>query len=187
VQPHVSTDELHKRLNDLGQSPKDNGLLRMIVCRPAEGERRVKEFAELDVMDGLVGDNWKARGSDKTDDGSAHREMQITIMNSRVIDAVAQERDRWALAGDQLYIDLDLSIENLPPGQRIALGTAVIEVTDVPHTGCQKFTERFGHDAIRLVNSPEGRQQRRRGMYVKVIQPGVIRVGDRAIKIAEQQ
>lgn len=184
MQTHVSTDELHKRLESLGQSPKDSGLLQMIVCRPARGERRIVEVAELDVADGLVGDNWKARGSDRTEDGSAHPEMQITVMNSRVVDAVAQERDRWALAGDQLYIDLDLSIENLPTGQRIALGTAILEVTDVPHTGCQKFTERFGHDAIRMVNSPEGRQQRRRGMYVKVIQPGVIRVGDKAIKVA---
>ncbi len=175
--------ELQAELEQLGASPRDNGTLAMIVCRPAEGERLVLERANLDPREGLIGDNWRTRGSKRTEDGSAHPDMQIAMMNSRVIQAVAKDRDRWPLAGDQLFIDLDVSVENLQPGQRIAIGTAVLEITDVPHTGCDKFTARFGHDAIRFVNSPEGRQLRRRGIYARVVQAGTISVGDRISKI----
>src|SRR5260221_12637975 len=184
MQLHVSATEIVERSIDLSGSPQDNGTLQMIVCRPATEERRILESAELDVLNGLIGDTWKVRGSNRTKDDSAHPGMQIAIMNSRVIDLLAQDRDRWALAGDQLFIDFDLSVDNLPIGQRIALGTAILEVTDMLHTGCDKFTARFGHDAIRFVNSPEGRQHRYRGMYVQVIQSGAIRIGDRASKIA---
>jgi len=175
--------ELDAGLAGLGPSPQDDGKLQMIVCRPSVGERRALEQAELDPVNGLIGDNWLARGSKSTEDGRAHPDAQIAIMNSRIIGLLAQDRAYWPLAGDQLFIDLDLSIDNLRPGQRIAIGTAVLEITDVPHTGCAKFTERFGHDAIRFVNSEEGRQARRRGMYGRVVQPGIIRVGDTISKI----
>jgi hypothetical protein len=182
----VPTKDLHTALAELGESPTDHGRVELIVCRPDIGERRVLEQAELDTVQGLSGDNWLARGSRHTQDGSANSEAQITLMNSRVIQAIAQERSRWPLAGDQLYVDLDLSVDNLPPGQRIAVGTAVLEISAVPHTGCAKFTERFGSDAIRFVNSPEGRQQRRRGVNARVIQAGVVRVGDPVAKIDAQ-
>jgi hypothetical protein len=132
----------------------------------------------LDVAAGLVGDNWAVRGSTRTADGSSHPDMQLNIMNARVIDLVAQDRARWPLAGDQLYIDLDLSADNLPPGTRLALGSAVIEVTPEPHTGCQKFVSRFGLDAMKFVNSPTRKELRLRGINARVVQPGVIRVGD---------
>lgn len=180
---HFTTTELQAELAELGDSPRDNGTLEMIVCRTAEGERLVLERADLDPIEGLIGDNWQARGSKRTEDGSAHPDMQITMMNSRVIQALAKDRDRWPLAGDQLFIDLDLSVDNLEPGQRIAIGTAVLEITDIPHTGCEKFTGRYGHDAIRFVNSPEGRHFRRRGIYARVVQAGTIRVGDKVSKI----
>jgi hypothetical protein len=141
------------------------------------------ERADLDPLDGLVGDTWRTRGSKRTEDGRPHEDMQIAIMNSRIIQLLAQDRSRWPLAGDQLFIDLDLRSENMPPGQQFVIGTAVLEITQMPHTGCQKFSERYGRDAIRFVNSAEGRKLRRRGIYAHVIQAGVICQGDAVMKI----
>jgi hypothetical protein len=180
---HLTMTELESGLEALGASPQDKGTLEMIVCRPNVDERRALEQAELSLAEGMVGDNWRARGSKSTEDGSANPEAQITLMNSRAIQVFAGERSQWPLAGDQLFVDLDLSIDNLPPGQRIAIGTAILEISVTPHTGCAKFTERFGSDAIRLVNSPEGKQQRRRGVNARIIQPGTIHVGDVVSKI----
>jgi len=131
-----------------------------------------------DLSDGLVGDNWKARGSRSTPDGSANPDMQLNVMNARVIELLAQSKDRWALAGDQLFVDFDLSETNVPAGTRLAIGKAVIEVTPPPHTGCKKFSARFGVDAMKFVNSPEGKQLHLRGINAKIVQPGIIRVGD---------
>ncbi len=180
---HLTKRELEAGLAEIGESPKDKGTLEMIVCRPDEDERLVLERAELDPTNGLIGDNWRERGSRQTEDGKAHPDMQITLMNSRIIQLLAQDRSRWPLAGDQLFVDLDLSFENLKPGQKISIGTAVLEITDMPHNGCAKFTERYGHDAIQFVNSAEGRQLRRRGIYARVIQHGSISVGDVVSKI----
>ena len=179
----LTMTELEAGQPELAGSPQDRGKLEMIVSRPDIGERVLMERAELRLADGLEGDNWRARGSKSTPDGSANTDAQITIMNSRVIHLLAQDRSRWRLAGDQLFVDMDLSEKNLPAGQRIAIGTAVLEISAVPHTGCEKFTERFGHDAIRFVNSPEGRQMRRRGLNARIIQPGTICVGDMVTKI----
>jgi hypothetical protein len=137
----------------------------------------------LDVNEGLVGDNWKTRSSSRTGDGSAHPDMQLNIMNSRVAALLAQDKNRWQLAGDQLYIDMDITIENLPPGTRLSLGTAIIEVTAEPHTGCNKFSARFGQDAIKFVNSPERKSLRLRGLNARIIQSGTIHVGDVIKKI----
>jgi hypothetical protein len=180
---HLTTEELEAGLETIRQSPKDNGVLQLIVRRSRVGEREVLNEGILDLLEGLVGDNWTTRGSPRTADGSAHPDMQLTIMNSRAIALVAQDDERWPLAGDQLYIDLDLSADNLPPGTRLALGSAVVEVTTEPHTGCQKFVARFGLEAMQFVNSPLGRQLNLRGINAKVVQPGVIRVGDVARKV----
>ena len=183
MQQHLTVIDLEAGLSELGASPQDHGKLEMIVCRPERNERKLLEHAQLDQIEGLVGDNWRARGSSRTEDGSAHPGMQLTLMNSRVIRLLAQERSRWSLAGDQLYVDLDLSVANLRPGQQLAVGSAVLEITDVAHTGCDKFTERYGHEAIRFVNSKEGRSERRRGIYARVIQSGSIAVGDTISKL----
>jgi hypothetical protein len=159
-------------------SPKDEGVLELIVRRPRVDEREVLEEGRLSLVEGLVGDSWKERGSSRTPDGSPHPDMQLNVMNARVLALVAQDRERWRLAGDQLIIDLDLSDENLPAGTRLSLGSAVIEVTDQPHTGCHKFVARFGLDAMRFVNSPAGKRLRLRGLNARVVQPGVIRAGD---------
>jgi hypothetical protein len=179
----MTMQALEAGLDHIRRSPKDGGPLEMIVRRPSVGQRQVLEVAELDLVEGLVGDNWRMRGASNTADGSAHPEMQLNIMNSRTISLVAQARERWQLAGDQLFIDMDLSAENLPPGTRFALGTAIIEVTAEPHTGCRKFKARFGLDAMKFVNSAVGTELHLRGINAKVVQAGVIRVGDRAKKL----
>lgn len=180
---HLTTEELEAGLEDIYLSPKDNGLIEMIVRRPEDEKREVLPEAKLDLTEGLIGDNWKTRGSKKTADGSAHPEMQINIMNSRVVALLAQEKERWQLAGDQLFIDLDLSAENLPAGTRLTLGSAILEITATPHSGCLKFAERFGQDAIKFVNSPLGKELHLRGVNARVIQAGIIQVGDSVKKI----
>jgi hypothetical protein len=179
----LTTEELEAGLGHVLLSPKDEGVLKLIVRRPAVDEREVLEEGELDLAEGLKGDSWKQRGSSRTPDGSAHPDMQLNVMNSRILDLVAQDRERWRLAGDQLIVDMDLSDENLPAGARLALGSAVIEVTEQPHTGCKKFVSRFGEDAVKFVNSPQGKRLRLRGLNAKVVRPGVVRVGDAVRKI----
>ena len=180
---YLSTLELEAGLDEIRRSPKDDGVLDLIVRRPDVGEREVVQEAELDPVEGLVGDNWRRRSSNRSPDGRAHPDMQLNVMNTRVVALVAQDPSRWALAGDQLFVDLDLSDANLPAGTRLALGGAVIEVTAEPHTGCAKFVSRFGVDAMQFVNSPLGRERHLRGINAKVISGGRIRVGDVARKI----
>lgn len=180
---HLSMAELEAGLDRIRQSPKDDGRLEMIVRRPKVNGREVLEEAELDPVVGLLGDNWKDRGSTRTSDGSAHPDMQINVMNSRVIDLIAQDRGRWSLAGDQLFLDLDLSADNLLPGTQLQLGTAVIQVSPQPHLGCRKFVSRFGLDAMKFVNSELGQQLHLRGINARVVKGGVIRAGCTVRKI----
>ena len=180
---HLTTAELEAGLDHIRRAPAEEGTLLLIVRRPGVDERQVIEEGQLDLDLGLVGDNWMTRGSARTHDGSAHPEMQLNIMNARVTELVAQDKERWQLAGDQLYVDLDLSLANLPAGTQLAIGQAVVEVTAIPHRGCQKFTARFGEDAMRFVNSAVGRELNLRGINARVIQPGLIRVGDKVRKI----
>lgn len=179
---HLDLPRLEAGLAAIRLSPADEGRLEMIVRRPAEERREILDEATLDLDLGLVGDNWKTRGSRRMPGGVANPDAQITIMNARLAALVAGERERWALAGDQLYLDLDLSATNLPPGTRLSIGTAVVEITAVPHTGCGKFTSRFGIEAMKFVNSPLGRDMQLRGVNAKVVVPGTVRVGDVARK-----
>ncbi|MEZ4736699.1 MAG: hypothetical protein R3E79_57190 [Caldilineaceae bacterium] len=180
---HLTMAELEAGVEMIRQAPKDGGVLDLIVRRPQSEAREVLTEGQLDLVEGLVGDNWRTRGSSRTADGSAHPDMQLNIMNSRAAALVAQTKERWQLAGDQLFLDMDLSAENLPPGTRLTLGSAIIEVTPEPHTGCKKFVARFGLDAMQFVNSPIGKTLRLRGLNAKVVQPGTIRVGDVARKL----
>jgi len=179
----LDADELEAGLPDILASPKDDGVVRMIVRRPEVDRREVLDAGELDVAEGLVGDNWRTRGSRQTEDGSAHPEMQLNLMNARVIALAAQSEERWALAGDQLFVDLDLGKENLPAGTRLALGTAIIEVTAVPHLGCRKFAARFGVEAMKFANSRRGKRLCLRGINAKVVKPGRVVAGDRIRKV----
>lgn len=175
---HLPPDRLHAGLDHVRATPADEGPVVLVLRRPAPGRRELVDEAALDPAHGVVGDNWRERGSRRTADGAAEPERQLTIMNVRVASLVAGGEERVPLAGDQVYVDLDLSHENLPTGTRLALGTAVVEVTEPPHTGCAKFSQRFGREALRLVNTPEGRAGRLRGMYARIVDPGVVRPGD---------
>jgi MOSC domain-containing protein YiiM len=179
----LSAEELEAGLPEVLRAPRGAGTVELIACRPAEGERTLLEEAELDLELGLVGDMWHRRKSRRTKDGGPNPLAQVTLMNARAADLVAGgDRSRWALAGDQLYVDLDLSEEALPAGTQLAVGTAVLEVTADPHTGCAKFRARFGPASIRFVNGAEWRHLRLRGVNAKVVEPGVVRRGD-AIRV----
>jgi hypothetical protein len=179
---HRTTTELDAALADVLGSPRDGGSLELIVRRPDHFEREVLAEAALDPEVGLVGDNWLARGSRHSEDGTAEVRRQLTLMNARAAALVAVDPDRRALAGDQLYVDLDLGRANLPPGARLRIGDAVLEVSPLPHTGCAKFIERFGRDAGRWVNTGPGREHRLRGMNAVVVEAGTVRIGDRVDK-----
>ena len=165
-----SYTELEAGLAEILLSPRERGSLVMIVRRPQRGEREVLEAAELDVAEGLVGDRWAL--------GKRRRVEQITLMNARLAALIAQTRDRWPLAGDQLYVDFDLSLAHLPPGSRVAIGAAEIEVSPEPHRGCRLFRERYGEDAQRFVNSTNGVAWQLRGINAWVVKSARVRVGD---------
>jgi hypothetical protein len=172
---HLTTEEIESNLVQVLESPKDNGILNLICCRQSENEREVLETGELNIEKGLIGDNWRSRNKNV--------ETQLTIMNSRIVDLIAQDKERWKLAGDQLFVDLNLTDENLPHGTQLQIGSAIIEVTPQPHNGCKKFVERFGIDAMKFVNSPVGKQLHLRGINAKVVQSGTIRQGDVVKKV----
>jgi len=181
-----STDELarlEESLDHIRNALADAGTVELIARRPAEDVREVLTEGRLDTQDGLVGDTWRSRGSRHTPDGGPNPDSQITLMNARAAAAIAGERERWAQAGDQIYVDFDLSLTNLPPGSRIQIGSAVIEFSETPHTGCAKFSARFGNDALRFVNSPAGRELRLRGANCRVVMAGIVRPGDAIRKL----
>jgi hypothetical protein len=181
---HATLAELEAALDRIRESPSNDGVLELIVRRPDVGDREVLESAELDPALGLVGDSWPRRPSRHTLDGSPARWAQVNLMNARVIALLARVKERWPLAGDQLFIDFDLSEANAPPGTQLSIGSAVIEVSAQPHTGCGKFIERFGVDATKFVNSTLGRELRLRGINASVVKAGIVRVGDGVRKLA---
>lgn len=182
---HLPAAALAAGLPHIRRSPRDSGRLDLIVRRPAEDEREVLDEGVLSLADGLVGDTWKVRGSTRTPDGTAHPDMQLNLINARVSSLVAGGGERRPLAGDQLHLDLDLSEDNLPPGTRLQIGSAVIEITEQPHRGCSKFSARFGVEALRFVNSDVGVGLRLRGANARVVVGGVVRVGDTVTKLAQ--
>lgn len=176
---HLTAAELEAGLDEIRRSPKEEGTLALIVRRPQTDAREVLEEGELTLEDGLVGDNWKSRARN----GEPNPDTQLNVMNARAVALISPDRDRWQLAGDQLFLDIDLSDGNLPPGSRLAVGDAVIQVTEVPHTGCKKFVARFGMDAMAFVNSDVGRSLNLRGINARVVKPGAIRTGDAVRKL----
>ena len=175
---HRSESELAARLGEIMASPPDDGRLELIVARPVSEQRELRERSEVTSEAGLPGDRWASTCSRKLPDGRLNPDSQITIMNTRCLAILTDDRARWPLAGDNLLVDFDLSETNLPAGQRLKIGSAILEITPHPHTGCAKFSRRFGEDALKFVNSPEGRKLRLRGLHAQVVQSGTLAVGD---------
>jgi len=180
---HLSLDELNAGLAEILASPKDAGVLRAIVFRPAEGERRDVESCDISLALGVHGDHWAKGCWKSTEDGRPHPDVQICIMNSRCIQLIAEERSNWPPAGDNLFIDMDLTPENMPPGTRLGIGSAVLEITATAHNGCNSFIQRYGRDACVFVNTGEGKRLRLRGIYGRVVQDGLVKVSDRVTKL----
>ena len=181
---HLTLAELTAGLPGILASPADNGILRAIVIRPDKKQRRDLDTCEISLALGTHGDHWAKGCWKSTEDGQPHPDVQICIMNARCIALIAGERERWPLAGDNLFIDLDLTPDNMPPGTRLAIGSAMIEITDTLHAGCASFAERYGRDATIFVNTGEGKKLRLRGIYARVVQDGRITAGDRVVKVA---
>ena len=175
---HRSTAELEAALPHIREAPGSTGTIQLIVRRPGEDAREVLDVAEINDAEGVAGDTWNQRSSPTSADGGPHPDAQITIMSARAAAAVIGPVERWPLAGDQIYADLDISHETLPAGAQLRLGDAILEVTAKPHRGCAKFAARFGRDALRFVNTSEGRDLRMRGVNCRVIHPGTVRPGD---------
>jgi hypothetical protein len=180
---HLGRDELQQGLGEILQSPKDRGTLEAIVIRPETDARASLQRCELSPDGGVHGDNWAKGCWMSLPDGRPHPDVQVAIMNSRTIALIAQDEARWPLAGDNLFVDLDLSVDNLPPGTRLSVGSALLEITEVPHKGCRKFSERFGVEATRFVNSRDGLRLHLRGIYARIVEPGVVAVGDTIAKL----
>ena len=180
---HLSLSELENGLPEILRSPRDRGILRAIVIRPETDVRASLPQCELSPEGGVHGDDWAKGCWMSLPDGRPHPDVQVTIMNARAIALIAEEEARWPLAGDNLLVDLDLSEDNLPPGTRLAIGATLLEITEVPHKGCKKFAARFGVDATRFVNSREGLRLHLRGIYARIVEPGVIAVGDPVQKL----
>lgn len=169
--------DLTTALDHIRQSPTDGGTLELIVRRPSPGTRELLDAGELSTTAGLVGDSWSTRQRVDPD-------MQLNIMNSRMASLLAPDEHGIALAGDNLYVDLELTWRNLPAGTQLRIGdTAVIEVTPAPHTGCKKFSARFGPEMTRFVNVGTGKELRLRGICAKVVAGGTIRRGDAVTKL----
>jgi MOSC domain-containing protein YiiM len=180
---HLTRAELEAGLPEILQSPKDNGLVEAITVRPASEERRVVQSTRMTLAGGVEGDHWANGCWKSTEDGKPHPDVQICIMNSRCINHIAGSRENWAPAGDNLFVDMDISPDNMPPGTRLSLGSVILEITDTPHNGCAKFVERYGREATAFVNTGEGKRLSLRGIYGRVVQDGNISVSDVITKI----
>jgi MOSC domain-containing protein YiiM len=177
---HLTIEQIEADMPDVFASPKNRGELEAIVVRPESEKRESREAVYLSPEGGVDGDRW---ASSKAQDGGPEPRAQVSLMNARLLKMIARDEKRMPLAGDNLVVDLDLSEANLPVGQKLTVGEVLMEVTDLPHTGCSKFAERFGTDALRYINAAERRSLRLRGLFTRVLEAGTVRVGDIAEKV----
>lgn len=175
----IDPEVFERQLQAVLGSPQDAGIVELIISRPREGERQRLERARLSPEAGVEGDRWLTTSWKKFPDGTPDPAVQVTLMNARCIRSIAGDMDNWAEAGDNLFVDLDLSRSNLPTGSRLTIGSCVLEITKVPHNGCWKFKKRFGEQAVQFVNAPARKPLRLRGIHARVLQAGMITVGDR--------
>ena len=179
----LSLDHLKTFMPHILDAPKDDVALDLVVVRPDRDIRELPKRARVTAKDGVVGDHWITGSGLRNDDGTGLVDAQICMMMSRVIEAIASSQENWPPAGDNLFLDMDLTPSNMPPGTRFSIGTAEFVVTPQPHNGCQKFIDRYGRDACLFVNTGEGRNLRLRGIYSRVTRDGEISPGDRLRKI----
>ncbi len=179
----LTTDQIILGFPQVTQSPSDGGRLELIIVRPSEGVRELPESVHVSPERGVEGDKWITSQGHDLPDGQPDPRTQVTLMNARILRLISDGEERMPLAGDNLIVDLDLSDDNMPPGQHLSVGEAVLEVTEVPHNGCGAFLERYGKDAVKFVNSPEGKRLHLRGLHAKVVREGVVRVGDEVRKL----
>jgi hypothetical protein len=180
---HLSRAELQAALPQILDAPKDEGVIDGIIIRPAIEQRQELQSCSMSLEGGMKDDHWALGCWKSTDDGAPHPDVQICMMMSSCIGLIAQERDNWAVAGDNLFIDMDLTPGNMPPGTRISMGSVILEISDTPHNGCAKFIKRYGKDACVFVNTGDGDKYRLRGIYGRVVQDGTVSVGDKVTKL----
>lgn len=179
----LTTDQIIAGFSPVTESPSDEGRLELIVVRPADGVRKLPQSVYVSADNGVEGDKWRSSQSPHTPDGGPDPRVQVTLMNARILRLISGGDERMTLAGDNLIVDLDLSEDNIAPGQHLSVGEVVLEVTEVPHNGCGAFMERYGKDAVRFINSPQGKRLHLRGLHAKVIAAGTVRVGDEVRKV----
>ncbi len=171
---HLPMEDLLKRLAALPRAPRDRGEIAALFARPGSNERTPIEKANLTAAGGMPGDRWSRPREGKPD---PRPDKMLATMQAGVARMIANGQP-LGLFGDNLYLDLDLSAANLPAGTRLRAGGAVLEVTPEPHNGCLKFKARVGADALRLVSRKEDRHRNLRGIYLKVIEDGLVAAGD---------
>ncbi len=180
---HITTTGIEKRMDWVLAAPADVGRVEMLVVRPAVNQRESLDQVMFSAQQGVFGDNWLASCWKKLPGGESDPQVQVAIMNARMIEVLTRDKTRWPLAGDQLFVDFDLSVNNLAVGDRLQVGAAVLEITAEPHRGCGKFKRRFGMAALAMVNSAQGDARRLRGVYARIVSAGEVRVGDGVRKI----
>ncbi len=180
---HLSYEQLEQGLPDILDAPKDHGELKLISTRPVSGQRELHDTIQLSVEKGVTGDKWDHDCWMTLEDGSSDPEVQVTIINTRSINTIAQHKDRWSLSGDNLFVDMHLGKDNLKTGDQLSLGTSILEITGEPHTACLKFANRYGRDACRFVNEKRGRELRLRGTHAKIVKDGIATLGDKLTKL----
>jgi len=179
-----SLESLEARKPWVLDAPKDNAPVLSLCIRPAEGERRFVERIRFDPQAGVVGDRWRWKAWMHLPDGRPDPRIQVCMLGTRVLQLVRREGSSMIHPGDTVIADMDFSEANLPAGQRLQLGSAVLEVSDVFNTGCAKWQERYGPAALRWINRPGNRALRLRGILARVVAPGEATLNDTLRKLA---
>ena len=167
-------DELEDGWKARSSPPRDAGSVRLLCVRRASGVHETPASVMITAAGGLAGDRWANRGAGKDPDGAS----AVTLKSAAVAELVTAGEQPLHMAGDNILVDLDISVEALPPGSRLAVGDAILRVSEQPHNGCSTYRDRFGIDALKWVSTPEGRARRLRGMNCSVVRDGIVRVGD---------
>jgi hypothetical protein len=174
----ITAAELEAALPSVLAAPGGAGLVRLLCTRPQPNARAFPEVLTLSRGKGATGDYHPARPWLRLPDGSPDPRIEVSIMPWRVLDLVWRERDRVAHPGDNIAVDMTLAEADLPAGTRLAAGTAILRVSDVPNDGCAKWKVRYGKAAHDWITTPDHLRLRLRGLYAAIEQDGEVRIGD---------